>query len=236
MSVTDYERNPLPTKKDTDYTRNPKHAAGDSQDVRDEQEIWHTWLTRLDEAEKEREQYLPQIKVNRKFAAGKQWLSVNEKDGRVLEQRTRNGMKVVTSDVLTRYLQTTLGRMAATDYHPNFLVPQDNEVADNIAKQINAAFSWGWHNEWMGDKKVLDLWRLLVIDGTAGIRCRYDRRFGDIVGNYPYKNGRPVFDNPHKYVADEAAAGRTAKIGTVREGKVVWELLTFDNILAPPWI
>jgi len=219
---------------ETDYTRNPPNAAGETK--REDQELLQKWLKRKREAEEDRKQYLPQIKVNRKFAAGKQHLSVNTKDGRVLDIRERHGIKLVTSDILTQYLLTAVGRMASNDYRPTFLVSQDNELAEDIARQMNLSFGWGWDHEWQGDKKILQVWRLLVIDGTCAIRCRYDSKFGDVIGSVPYKNGQPILDptEARSYVAEERAAGRNVEIKELREGKVVWELLMADNLLPPP--
>jgi hypothetical protein len=202
----------------------------------DKKDVLAAWVKRKDEAEKDRSQYLTQIKVNRKVAAGKQHLDVNIKDGRVLDVQKRDGVRLVTSDILDQYLKTAIGKMAANDYRPNFLVYSDNAQGETITKQLNLAFAWGWDNEWNADKKILQLWRLLVVDGTAAIRCRYDRRFGEVIGDFPYKNGKPITDKDEavRYVADEAKEGRTAKIKKLRTGRIVWELLTVENLLPPP--
>ncbi len=220
---------------DTDYTRNPPDRS-ERQRGEDDRKTLDLWVQRKNEAENDRKQYLSQVKVNRKFAAGKQHLDVNTRDGRVVDIRVRNGIKMVTSDILSQYLLTAVGRMAGQDYRPTFLTAQDNEIAEDIAKQMNVSFSWAWEHEILADKKILQLWRLLVIDGTCAVRCRYDRRFGEIVGDVPYRDGKPILDDKEarKYVAEEASEGRRAKIATLREGRIVWELLSIDNLLPPP--
>lgn len=201
----------------------------------DREELHDEWVKRKDSAEKDRQQYLTQIKVNRKFAANKQHLNVNKNDGRVFDVDRRNGVKLVTADILTQYLQTAVGKMAANDYRPNFLVASDNEQGDYITKQLNLSFGWGWENEWNADRKILQLWRLLVIDGTAAIRCRYDRRFGDVIGEFPYKNGKVLYGKEGRdYVADETKNGRRVELRKIKEGRVNWELLTVENLLPPP--
>jgi hypothetical protein len=82
----------------------------------------------------------------------------------------------------------------------------------------------------------LDFLNYLAIDGTLGVRARYDRRYGEIIGDVPYKDGTPILDpgEAAKYVAEKASNGQTATIRTLREGKICWEILTAENILPPP--
>lgn len=235
MTSTDYEQTPSTGQTKSDFRKNPPNAAG-TDDRAQDLKVLQEWVAFVEEAEEDRKQFLPQIRVNRKFAAGKQHLNVNTRDGRVIDVKERDGIKLVTADILSQYVMTAVGRMAGNDVRPNFLASVDNEIANNVTKQMNLAFGWGWENEWMGDNKILQLWRLLTIDGTCAIRCRYDRNFGNIVGDVPYKEGKPVLDEQERrsYVADEYSQGRRVSLKTLREGKVVWEILSFENLLPPP--
>lgn len=203
------------------------------------EDILQPALARVEESEKHRDEFLPQVRVNRKFAAKKQHLDINPQDGRVLDARYRTisgvSVKMVTSDILGQYVQSAIGRLAANDYKPNFLAGQPDEQAAEITIMINDAYTWGWDNEWDGERKVLSLLRLLAIDGTAAIRCRYDRSYGEIIGDIPYKDGRPITDaeEARKYVAETAKDGGRAAFSTLREGKVCWEMLSLENILWP---
>jgi hypothetical protein len=195
------------------------------------------WNKRRESAQKEMDKYLPAVRVNRMFAAGKQHLRVNTRDGRVIEKPSReHNVELVTSNFLDQYINTAIGRLSSNDYMPNFLVSQDNEENDIVALAINRAFSWGWENEWFGDQRVMDLLRHMAIDGTVGIRTRYDRRYGEIVGDVPYKDGVPILDlnEARKYVSEKLSDGETAEIKPYRHGKVCWELLTMENFLVPP--
>lgn len=200
------------------------------------EDVHAPWMERVDEGKKEREQYLPQIKINRKFAVGKQHLNVNVRDGRVLEVHRRGNLELVTSDILTQYSQTVIGRMTSNDYKATFITAQDNAVAEDVARQLNMAFQWGWDHEWMGDVVISRLVRHLVYDGTAALRCRFDRRFGEVIGEFPYRNGVPIMEDSERlqFMAEEYAAGRSLDMRPVREGKVVWEFLSFENLLWPP--
>jgi len=199
-------------------------------------DVLSPWQGRKDEGEQERSQYLNQVKINRCFAAGKQNLQINVRDGRVLEIRHRGNVELVQSNILDQYLNTVIGRLGSADYKTNFITLSDSAVEDDIAKMMNLGYSWGWDNEWMGDEKVESLIRLLAIDGFAGVRCRYDRRKGEIIGDYPVKNGVPITDEEEArdYVAEMVKKNQVAEFKSIREGKVVWELLSIFNLLWPP--
>lgn len=195
------------------------------------------WNGRREKAQEEMNRYLPQIRVNRMFAAGKQHLKMNTRDGRVLERPTRDGnVELVTSNFLDQYINTVIGRLSSTDYKPNFLVAQEQEYAEMVAKEINAAFSWGWDQEWDGSLTVGDLLRHLAIDGTTMIRARYDRRYGEIVGDVPYRDGMPITDSEEarKYVAEQQEKGESANLRPYREGKICWEMYGPEGFLVPP--
>lgn len=198
------------------------------------------WNARRTSAQEEMDKYLPQMRVNRAFFAGKQHLRVNTRDGRVQEKSSREGgVELIQSNFLDQYVNTAIGRLSSNDYMPNFLVSdEENEGHEMIGHAINRAFTWGWENEWYGDQRVLDLLRHMAIDGTVGIRVRYDRRYGEIVGDVPYRDGVPILDidEATKYVAGMSEKGEQAEIGSFREGKVCWELLTMENFLTPPGI
>jgi hypothetical protein len=201
-------------------------------------ELHGKWLERKRTAARHREQFLPQVKINRKFAVAKQHLNVNTRTGRVIEVRTRNGIKQVTSDVLGQYVQTVLGKMGGQDYRPNFTaVDQYGAYSETISEEMNDAFLWAWDNEFMGDRKIQQLFLHLVIDGTVAIRCRYDRSVGDYVGDVPYKDGLPILDPKKAYDHVAKASeegGQPANIKPLLEGKCVWDLLAYDNLLPPP--
>lgn len=200
-------------------------------------EILQPWQENIDQAKKERDQYLPQVKINRKFSVGKQHLNVSVRDGRVVEVQRRHGLELVTSDILTQYIQTAIGKLSGNDYKSSFLPapPEESALVTDIAKQLNASYGWGWDNEWLGDHKLQKIVRHLVIDGTCGIRVRYDRRFGEVIGEFPYHEGVPILDDSMrmKYMEESFKEGKKVDLRVVREGQVKWEFLSFENILWP---
>jgi hypothetical protein len=227
---TDYTENPSPSLAGTVYIRGKRYET---------KEVLDPWLERKDKAAKHREQFLPQVRINRKFAAGKQHLNVNTRTGRVIDVRERNGIRLVTSDILSQYLMTVIGRMAANDYRPNFLALQGNEMAEQITQHMNDTFGWGWDNEWLAERVMLGVFRLLVTDGTCAVRCRYDRTIGTLLADeVPYKDGVPLVDEQERnaYMDEMVSKGEQAEFGPLREGKVKWELFSFENLLTPPGV
>ena len=202
-------------------------------------DILQPWIERVSASTKEREAFLPQIRINRMFAAGKQHLDVNNRDGRVLEVKNRNiggvKTKMVTSDRLGQYILAAMGRMAGNDYRTNFTAATEDENSNLITQQMNDAFGWGWDHEWEGDKKLMSILRLLTIDGTGVLRVRYDRKVGDLLGDVPLdETGKPVpEDAQHKYVAKAEAEGRRVNFASIRDGRVKWELGSLENFLWP---
>jgi hypothetical protein len=233
VSATDYEKIPRNKGPKSDFERNPK-VEGEGPE--DEQKILQDWVDFVEEAEEHRKQFLPQVKMNRKFAAGKQHLNISTRDGRVVDVKERNGIKMVTADILTPYVQTVIGRMGGNDIRPNFIASVEGEQALQASEHMNLAFGWGWDNEWRGDDILLKVWRHLVIDGTCALRCKFDKNFGNVIGDVPYKNGKMIYDKDEqvKVRAETFSKGEKLETRKAREGKIVWELLTIEQLLPPP--
>lgn len=200
--------------------------------------LHQTWKKRKDSARRHRRQFERVWVESQYFAAGKQWLQYNELS-RTWRTLKLAGQERQTHDVLLQNLWTVIGALAADDFRPQFLFEHDDEEGHGIAEYVNDALGYGWESEWDGDSAVFDLLLNIAVYGTAGLRCRYDRTKGALVGNrVPMQNGRPILDQAqgHQYLEERLQAGQEAQFGSVREGQVVWEVLSPWNILPPPGV
>lgn len=202
--------------------------------------ILEPWIDRGTQARKARRPYEGQWMTNQAFAANKQWAVYQPRQHRVLEdpKRKRQGRSMQTANMLTQYMWTAIGKLSADDFRPELLFTQDNEEAETYAKQANLAYGWGWDEEWKGDDALLDVLHTLAVFGTAGVRCRYDRTKGAMLGDMPHVNGKPILDpeEARKYVAERKYYGEPIDFKPLREGAIVWEVLSPWNLLPQPGI
>lgn len=216
------------------------------------------WTDRAKAARKARRPYEGQWMTNQAFAAGKQWAVYQPRQHRVLEdpKRKRQGRSMQTANMLTQYLWTAIGKLAADDFRPELLFTRADEEAETYAKQANLAYGWGWDEEWKGDETLLDVLHTLAVFGTAAVRCRYDRTKGPMLGDVPYAHdgghsyqdqqgqqvnvaaGKPILDQDaaRAYVADRKYYGEPIDFRPLREGAIVWEVLSPWNLLPQPGI
>jgi hypothetical protein len=146
------------------------------------------WKDRADQARKARRPFEGQWMTSQAFAAGKQWVVYQPREHRVLEdpKRKRQGRSMQTANMLTQYLWTAIGKLAADDFRPQLLFTLRRTERRVYAKQANLAFGWGWDEEWQGDEILLDILHTLAVFGTGAIRCRYDRNRGAMIGDVPH--------------------------------------------------
>lgn len=198
------------------------------------------WTDRATQARKARRPYEAQWMTNQAFAAGKQWVVYQPREHRVLEdpKRKRQGRSMQTADVLTQYLWTAIGKLAADDFRPQLLFTNDNRERELYAQQANLAFGWGWDEEWQGDEILLDMLLTLAVFGTGAIRCRYDRQRGAMLGDVPHVDGKPITDpeQARRHVAEAKYYGDQIDLRPLREGAVTWEVLSPWNLLPQPGV
>jgi hypothetical protein len=200
-------------------------------------QLLERWVKRRDQARKNRRGYEKEWMESQHFAAGKQWLRYIPHSHRVLEKPRTEGRAMRTVDVLGQYGATIIGKLASDDFRPNLLLLQDDREAELYADQLNHAFGWGWEEEWHGDRKLMQILRILWVLGTGAVRCRVERT-GKPVGEMPHRNGQPILDpeEAHAYVADRQMRGQSAGIKTLREARVCWDVLSAWNLLPPPGV
>lgn len=226
------------------------------------------WLKRAESGRKARKPLEGEWMMNAAFAAGNQWAVYLPKEHRVLAEdprRKANKRSMQTADVLTQYVWTAIGKLAADDFRPQLLADYGaKELAERYAEAANKSFGWGWDEEWKGDEVLLDLLLTVATFGTAAIRARYDRTKGQLVGDVPhaptggythsypqspedvqagmpprtetFEEGKPILDPEaaRAFVADRKTYGEPIDLRQLREGEVVWEVLSPWNLLVPP--
>lgn len=226
---------------------------------RTSKQILEPWLKREESGRKARRPFERDWMMNAAFSQGHQWAVYSRREHRVLEEdprRKAEGRSMETADVLTQYVWTAIGKLAADDFRPQLLAEYGSkELAERYAEAANKAYSWGWDEEWKGDEALLDLLLTLATFGTGAIRCRYDRTRGDLVGDVPhapeggyqytdpetgrpqsFEEGKPILDPAaaRAHVADRKYYGEQIDLRQIREGAVTWEVLSPWNLLVPP--
>lgn len=208
-----------------------------------DQELLAPWQRRKEAARTGRKPYEQQWQISQFFAAGIQWLSVDQRTQRVLEDptaRDRRGRPLDVVDVLRQYNGTVLGKLAQGDMRPELLAAYENDdTADLYAEQLNDAVDFAWSEETKADRRFLAVLRTLIELGTAGVRCRYDRSQGKLIApEIPHVNGQPLLGEGEAaaHMHQQYVAGLPVDLRPLREGKIVLEKLSPWNMLPPPGI
>jgi len=208
-----------------------------------DRELLAPWIRRRDLARADRKRYEQTWAVNQFFAAGIQWLSLEQATGRIAEDpnaRDKRGRPLDVVDVLSQYNGTVIGKLAQGDMRPELLSMYDNDAqADMYAEQLNAAVGFAWDEECKADRRFLAILRTLVELGTAGIRCRVDRVSGKLLApEWPHANGQPLLGDgeAQQHMEQMYTAGMPVDLRPLREAKLALEKLSPWNILPPPGI
>jgi hypothetical protein len=176
--------------------------------------------------------------LNQAFAAGRSGSSIAARAPRPRGPAPQGAGPVdAESDVLTQYLWTAIGKLAADDFRPEMLFSRGDEEAALFAKQANTAFGWGWDEEWRGDEKLLDLLQtspcsapgdplpLRPLEGEPDRRRPARRRQAD-----------PRPEEARAHVADRSSTASRSTSGRSAKAPSSWELLTPWNLLPPPGV
>tara|TARA_R110000824_G_scaffold8439_2_gene38342 strand:- start:24524 stop:26632 length:2109 start_codon:yes stop_codon:yes gene_type:complete len=198
------------------------------------------WRERLDDARADRRRKEPTWQQNAAFAGGKQWLEyIGRTERKLVLPKLPEGRERQTVDAISQYIWTAIGELMADEFLLELLFRKNDVVTEALADQINAAYSWGWDNEWNGERAVQQLLQQLVAGtGTAAIVNRFDPTRGEFLASVPHINGQPIFDpaEQRNVVAQAQAAGQTIEFKDVKRGRIEWDVLSGWNLLAPPGI
>lgn len=200
------------------------------------------WRKRIEQAKQDRRRFEPDWRLNLAFAAGKMWLEWRPfgRGGRFILPRLGPGEYRYTVDKITDARMTVLGQFSMDDDRPQVLFRSDDLPTQDFAEIANDAVAAGWETEWLGDRVLLDVKRTVIDLGSAAARCRFDPTAGPArIKQVPHDEyGQPILD-PDKataYVADRQAAGESANLKTIHEGRIRWDHGTPFNCLVPAGI
>lgn len=178
--------------------------------------------------------------MNAAFAGGAQWLEwLGRTQRQLVLPKLPEGRERQTVDAISQYIWTAIGELMADEFLMEMLFRKNDVQTAAYANQINNAYSWGWDNEWKGDRAVRKLLEQLVAGtGTAAIHNRFDPTQGEFLQSVPHVNGQPVFDpqQQREVVAQAQAQGQTLEFKDVRKGRIEWDVLSGWNLLVPPGV
>jgi hypothetical protein len=185
------------------------------------------WLKRASSPASARKPHEGDWMMNQAFAAGRSGPSTCPRASRPRRGPAPegDGRSMQTADVLTQYVWTAIGKLAADDFRPQMLADYGSkELADRWAEPANKAYSWGWDEEWKR--------RRAAPRPPAHARDVRDRRDplplrpheGRLVGDVPhapsqghtYTDPRPARRTRPSREADPAPGGRARLHGEAK--------------------
>lgn len=194
------------------------------------------WMKRREQATQHRKDFEAQWMVSLQFLAGKQWAKYVPGEHRMHLPKLAKGRTRHTADRLTQNVMAVLGNLLADDGRGRFLTAHDDSRGEDYAEVLDKLLAYGWEREWQGDARRARLARILIALGTGGIRARFDRTQGRELMEVPHRDGEPILDpdEARSYVAEASFYGESANLKTIREGRIVWDVLSAWNLLPPP--
>ena len=201
-----------------------------------------TWNQRRDAAKSDRRAYEPTWHLCRHFIANRQWVGWQGNPtggGRIMAIPNPGDRERHTANVLTQYLSTVVGKITAEDFMPSLHFRREDVETQDFVNQARKALKWAWDEELAADRQVERAVLKMATYGTSALRAYFDNSVGPVLGDVPIgPDGNAIYqmEEARAFVASEAEAGRTAKMKTVRQGRIVWEPLGPFNLLPPPGV
>lgn len=194
----------------------------------------------VEQGKKDRGRMEPVWHSNRAYGAGKYWLKWSRGNRRLMldPRDVAHGMERLSIDILTQNLWTALGQLAGAEARRNLLFRREDVPSEMFTEAANAAVRYGWEHEWHAKRKLNQVKRKLLIDGTAAIECYFDPTVGKEIGQMPVRGGVPIYDGEEarSYVADLAGKGERADYKLLREGRICWHPRSVFQLIVPPGI
>jgi hypothetical protein len=193
---------------------------------------------RISRGRENRRQYEPTWHSNLAFASGKHWLEWNRTTRQLVLPEELKEKELYTADVIGEYRTTALAELGSDDDRPELLLRREDLPSEDYQQQLNKAVSFGWDNEWDGDAALGEVDRLTIDLGTSAIRCRWDPTYGPSMGEFPHDRatGQPILDPDQQQEAFENGPTDEIEMRTIKQGRVVWDVLSPFNMIVPPGI
>ncbi len=202
------------------------------------EKLLEQWEKRRKAAEQDRKRFESEWMTAQQFAAGRQWAAYVPREHRMIVPPLAKNRSRHTADRLTQYAMTVVGQLAGDDFRGRLIAARDDAQADDYQDVLDDLLAHGWEREWEGDRRCLKLCRTLVWLGTCGIRVRFDPTKGRLLGDVPHKDGEPILepDKAREFMAEATYYGEDTGLRAIREGRIVWDVLSPWNMLPPPGV
>lgn len=199
------------------------------------------WESRREDGRSSRKKFEDTWRIVQSYLDGKQWVGLNKDTRSLVDLRNRSeeqNREHYVIDLMSQYVRAQVGRIMATDFRPPFAFRRDDWEGQKIAAQAQRAFDYAWEEEIGADEVLYEIALGIVGYGTQGLWVRYDPMLGAMLGEVPMMDGRALLDpaEAHEHVAKMAMLGQQATFKPVREGKIVWQDVGWQNIIPPPGV
>lgn len=203
------------------------------------QQILQVWGDRRSTAKSDRKRYEPTWQMCKSFLAGRQWVGIHPRTGRVIMDKEFVNRERHTINVIGQYVQTVMGKLFVEDLRPDIVFSREDLESESVATHTQQISKYLWDSELDADKRIEGMLRKQLTYGTGALRCYYDPSQGDELGEFPVgPDGKPITDIEEAvaFVAQAQETGQQFALKKVREGRVCWEDLSPFNTLIPPGV
>ena len=201
--------------------------------------IIQPWTERRKYARTDRRRFEPTWDLCKAFLSGRQWVGIHPRTGRVIRDQRFDNRERHTVDVVTQFHQTVMGKLFVEDLRPTLLFGRTDEEARGTTDLCRALLRYTWDIETDADQRLYTVIHKLAAFGTSALRCMFDPSQGAPIGDMPIGlDGQPMTDpqEARLFVAQAQEQGQQVQFKSIREGKIVWDVLGPRNILVPPGI
>ncbi len=197
------------------------------------------WRERRRWAELDRMRYEPVWALCRAFLSGRQWTEWHYHLRRVIEEpeTRRRGRERHTTNVVTNYVETVMGKIMSVDYQPDVSFRRDDVESRQYANQARAGGSYCWDEE-LNATRILRRIALKAVTYGTSFGLMTPEPETTPIGTAPFLNGKALTD-PNEAAQAQAAAmlqGVELPQGPVFE----WRLQLWDGgpmfLYTPPGV